>query len=154
MLLEISVSPVCLARMYLVAHPSVLYQLTVPSTFNSCNSSWSRQSHVKSEAGLYRQFFAISLSGDHSAEPIKPAKLRNLDDWHVKVERPTPAVSLQFKLSLFAPLDSEAASSLIRWMTRDSPTSIENIHFADQALTEANESSQLCNQLLDAQQPA
>ena len=34
-------------------------------------------------------------------------------------------------------------------MTRDSPTSIEDIQFADQALTEANDTGQLCNQLLD-----
>ena len=107
-----------------------------------------------SEAGLFRQPFAISLSGDHSAGPIKLARLRHPDDQQARFEGATPAVSLQFKLSLFEPLNSEAASSLIRWMTRDSPASIENIHFADQALTEANETSKLCNQLLDAKQPA
>lgn len=102
-------------------------------------------------AGLYRQPFYISLGGDHLAGPIKLAKLRNSKDPHARFREVSPAVSLQLRLSLFEPLNFETASSLIRWMTRDSPTSIEDIQFADQALTEANETGQLFNQLLDVQ---
>lgn len=105
------------------------------------------------EAGLFRQPFYVSLSGDHSAGPIKLAKLLDLGEQYGRLENVAPAVSLQFKLSLFEPLDSGTAASLIRWMTRDSPSSIENIQIADQALTEAKENSQLCNQLLENQSP-
>ena len=101
------------------------------------------------ESGLYRQPFYISLGGDHSAGPIKLAKLRDSRDPHGRIREASPAVSLHLKLSLFEPLNSETASSLIRWMTRDSPTLIEDIQFADQVLTEANQTGQLCNQLLD-----
>jgi hypothetical protein len=105
------------------------------------------------ESGLYKQPFYICLSGDHSAGPIKLAKLPDPREQHARLKKVAPAVSLQFKLSLFEPLDSGTASSLIRWMTRDSPASIENIQFADQALTEAKETSQICNQLLDNRSP-
>ena len=106
------------------------------------------------EAGLYRQPFHISLGGDHLAGPIKLFKLRDSRDPHAQLREASPAVSLQLRLSLFEPLNSETASSLIRWMTRDSPTSIEDIQFADQALTEANDTGQLCNQLLDVHSQA
>ncbi len=99
-------------------------------------------------AGLYRQPFHISLGGDHLAGPIKLARLHDTRDPHARAGEASPAVSLQLKLSLFEPLNSETASSLIRWMTRDSPASIEDIQFADQALSEANETGQLCNELL------
>lgn len=106
------------------------------------------------EAGLYRQPYHIYLGGDHLAGPIKLFKLRDSRDPHGQLREASPAVSLQLRLSLFEPLNSETASSLIRWMTRDSPTSIEDIQFADQALTEANDTSQLCNQLLDVHSQA
>ena len=106
------------------------------------------------EAGLYRQPYHIYLGGDHFAGPIKLFKLRDSRDPHGQLREASPAVSLQLRLSLFEPLNSETASSLIRWMTRDSPTSIEDIQFADQALTEANDTSQLCNQLLDVHSQA
>ena len=103
------------------------------------------------EAGLYRQPFHISLGGHHLAGPIKFAKLLDSRDSHARLTKASPAVSLQLRLSLFEPLNSETASSLIRWMTRDSPTSIEDIRFADHALTEANDTGWFCNQLLDEQ---
>lgn len=97
------------------------------------------------EADLYRQPFHISLGGDHLAGPIKLCKLRNSEDPHAQLREASPAVSLQFRLSLFEPLNSEITSSLTRWMTRDSPKSIEDIQYANQALAEANDTSQLCN---------
>ena len=105
-------------------------------------------------AGPYRQPFYISLSGDHSAGPIKLAKLRDPRDPQVQSSGASPLVSLQLKLSLFEPLNSETASSLIRWMTRDSPRSIEDIQSADQALIEANKTGHLYNQLFDVHSQA
>ena len=102
----------------------------------------------QAEAGLYRQPFHVSLGGHHSAGPIKLAKLRDPRDSHARLRETNPAVSLQLRLSLFEPLNSETASSLIRWMTRDSPTSIADLQFAEKTFAEANDTSQLCNQLL------
>ena len=102
------------------------------------------------EAGLLKQPFHISLGGDTTAGTIKLCKLRDPRDPHVRLREASPAASLQLKLSIFDPLDSETASSLLRWMTRDSPRSIEDLQFADQALTEANDTDQLCNQLIHA----
>ena len=66
------------------------------------------------EAGLYRQPLHISLGGDHLAGPNKLLKLRDSRDPHAQLGERSPAVSLQLKLSLFEPLNSETASSLIR----------------------------------------
>ena len=104
---------------------------------------------ASTKAGLLRQPLHISLGGDPSAGPIKLSKLRDPRDPHIRPEEASPAVSLQLKLSIFEPLDAETASSLIRWMTKDSPRSIEHIQFADQALTEANDTNQLCNELIN-----
>lgn len=108
----------------------------------------------QAEAGLYRQPFHVSLGGDHLAGQIKLAKLRDPRDSHARLRETNPAVSLQLRLALFEPLNSETASSLIRWMTRDSPTSIEDIQFAEKAFAEANDTSQLCNQLLEVHSQA
>lgn len=108
----------------------------------------------QADAGLHRQPFYVWLGGDHSAGPIKLAKLRDPRDSHARLRETNSAVSLQLRLSLFEPLNSETASSLIRWMTRDSPTSIEDIQFAEKAFAEANDTSQLCNQLLEVRSQA
>lgn len=108
----------------------------------------------QAEAGLYRQPFHVSLGGDHLAGQIKLAKLRDPRESHARLRETNPAVSLQLRFSLFEPLNSETASSLIRWMTRDSPTSIEDIQFAEKAFAEANDTSQLCNQLLEVHSQA
>ena len=106
------------------------------------------------EAGILRQPFHISLGGDHTIGPIKFAQLRDSRDLRAQIRKASPAVSLQLQLSFFQQLNSKSVSSLIRWMTRDSPTSIENIQYADTALAQVNQTGQLCNQLLDVQSQA
>lgn len=101
-----------------------------------------------SEAGLRRQPFHVSLGGDRLAGPIKLPKLRDSKNPHAHGRETTPADSLQLKLSFFEPLNFETFSALIRWMTKDSPSSVADIQYADQALTEANNTGKLCNQLL------
>lgn len=108
----------------------------------------------QAEAGLYRQPFHVSLGGDHLAGPIKLAKLRDPKDAHARLGETNPAVSLQLRLSLFEPLNYETASSLIRWLTRDSPTSIEDIQSTEKAFAEANETSQLYSQVLEVHSQA
>ena len=104
-------------------------------------------------SGLKRQPLHICLGLNHLAGPIKLASLPKPQDSPVSradVREIDPIASLQLKLSLFEPLDPEKAAALIRWMTRDSPSSIEDIQYAEQALVEANETGHLCDKMLDS----
>ena len=103
----------------------------------------------QAEAHLYRQPYHVPLGLNHLAGPIRLVKLRASQDLPARRTGTNPTVALQLQLSLFEPLSSETASSLIRWMTKDSPASIEDIQSAEDTFAEAKDTSQICARLLE-----
>ncbi len=53
------------------------------------------------------------------------------------------------RLSYSAALDSETVTTLVRWLTKDSPPSIENIQLVDRVLSDAKEANVLGAGLVD-----
>ncbi|KAF5589966.1 hypothetical protein FPCIR_6595 [Fusarium pseudocircinatum] len=100
---------------------------------------------VIAEAGLKRQPFLVSLGGDVSEGPIRLTRLTNGD----KVSEPLPQAisqsinSMYLRLCLFDPLDGSMLPSLLRWLTRDSPASVEDIQLIDRVTSQAQDISKM-----------
>lgn len=91
---------------------------------------------VEIEAGLKRQPFYVSLGKDHSAGAIKMTKLG------ASPGPPKTSDSLQpiyLRLSLFDSLDFATSSALVRWLTKDSPSTIKDVQLISQAFAYAQE---------------
>ncbi|CVL08738.1 uncharacterized protein FMAN_06829 [Fusarium mangiferae] len=88
---------------------------------------------VIAEAGLKRQPFLVSLAGAASEGPIRLTRLTTGD----KASESLPQTisqsinSMYLRLCLFDPLDRAMLPSLLRWLTRDSPASVEDIQLID-----------------------
>lgn len=98
---------------------------------------------VRAELGLVKQPFYIALSEDHSAGKIR---LTRWEDIMIPPQTMTPttprpaveqAASLFLRLSLFAPLDASGRQLLSKWMTRDSPSAIQDIQIIEQTVSQA-----------------
>lgn len=103
---------------------------------------------VQAGIGLWKQPFYVSLGDGASSAPIKMTKMESPRSKETHLAPKFPGAMLHFKLSLFEPLDSSTAASLIEWMTRDSPTSIQNIQLADQVFHNAQGANRLGARLL------
>ncbi|KAK0659743.1 hypothetical protein QBC41DRAFT_331334 [Cercophora samala] len=100
---------------------------------------------VEDRAGLQRQPFYVCLSGrDGSAGSIKLLKLGEVKS----TEKSSSLGSVCLRLSLFDSLDLNASVGLVRWLTKDSPSAIEDIHVVDQVLSDAQDANTLCTDLL------
>ena len=101
---------------------------------------------VEESAGLLRQPFYVCLSGrDGSAGSIKLSKFGEL----VPASNPSTSLgSVCLRLSLVDSLDVDASAALVKWLTRDSPSSIQDIQLVDQALSDAQEARNLCEYLV------
>nr|RBQ91842.1 hypothetical protein FVER53263_20965 [Fusarium verticillioides] len=100
---------------------------------------------VIAEAGLKRQPFLVSLSGDASEGPIKLTRLTNGDKASELVPQTVSQSinSVYLRLCLFDPLDGSMLPSLLRWLTRDSPASVEDIQLIDRVTSQAQEISKM-----------
>lgn len=100
-------------------------------------------------AGLKKQPFHVSLTADKEAGAIKLSRLGNPGAGDNTVEAAISFNSIYLKLSLFDDVDLTSLSSLVRWLTKDSPTSIRNIQLVDQTLSDAREATDLTKSLLE-----
>ncbi|KAH6869320.1 hypothetical protein B0T10DRAFT_594752 [Thelonectria olida] len=103
---------------------------------------------VDEKAGLQRQPFYVSLTGDASAGPIKLARLSDTTIVADSGKSRDPTKSITLRLSLFDVLDSNTASRLLRWLTKDSPAAIQDVEFATSTLSFANDVKNLGQNLL------
>ncbi|KAG5794073.1 hypothetical protein H9Q69_006860 [Fusarium xylarioides] len=107
---------------------------------------------VIAEAGLKRQPFLVSLGGDASEGPIKLTRLTNGD----QAREPLPQTisqsinSMYLRLCLFDPLDGAMLPSLLRWLTRDSPASVEDIQLIDRVASQAQDISKMGTYVCEA----
>ncbi|KAF5971703.1 het-s domain-containing protein [Fusarium coicis] len=107
---------------------------------------------VIAEAGLKRQPLLVSLSGNASEGPIKLTRLTNGD----KASEFVPQTfsqsinSVYLRLCLFDPLDGSMLPSLLRWLTRDSPASVEDIQLIDCITSQAQDISKMGTYVCEA----
>lgn len=100
---------------------------------------------VEARAGLRKQPFHVSLSGDGI---IKLVRLELPTDGMAGPSLLNPPSALYLRLSLFHDLDFGTSTSLIKWMTKDSPPAIDDIQLVDQALSDAKEATDISKGLL------
>jgi hypothetical protein len=110
---------------------------------------------VESKIGLARQPFYVALSGDDSAGTIR---LRRWEDITKMTDVEAPAASkrslgetttLYLRLSMFSALDASGREVLVKWMTKDSPSSIEDIQVVERVLSEAKGVKDLGTKLIE-----
>ncbi|KAK0701332.1 hypothetical protein B0H67DRAFT_650552 [Lasiosphaeris hirsuta] len=100
---------------------------------------------VEETAGLQRQPFYVCLSGrDGSAGSIKLSRFGAPSP----ARPPASLGSVCLRLSLMDSLDMAASAALVKWLTRDSPSSVQDISLVDQALSDAQDARNLYNYLL------
>lgn len=110
---------------------------------------------LRADLGLSKQPFYVVLSEGHSAGSIRLTRWENLtlplQRTITPSHRPTAehAASLFLRLSLFAPLDARGRQSLTRWMTRDSPSSIQDIQVIEEAVSQAEAVKNLGQAVMD-----
>jgi hypothetical protein len=98
---------------------------------------------VRAELGLVKQPFYIALSEDCSAGKIRLTRWEDIALLSQTMTPTTPrpsleqAASLFLRLSLFSPLDARGRQLLSKWMTRDSPSAIQDIQIIEQAVSQA-----------------
>jgi hypothetical protein len=109
---------------------------------------------VESKAGLARQPFYVALSGDNSAGTVQ---LRRWEDVRTTTAGKSQTVpqrslgettSLYLRLSTFRPIDAIGREALVKWMTRDSPSSIEDIELVEKVFAEAKHVNDLGLELI------
>jgi len=109
---------------------------------------------VESKTGLARQPFYVALSGDNSAGTVQ---LRRWQDIRTMTEEKSQTVrqrsfgettSIFLRLSTFRPIDAIGREALVKWMTRDSPSSIEDIELVEKAFAEAKLAKDLGAQII------
>ncbi|KAF5012413.1 hypothetical protein FDECE_1542 [Fusarium decemcellulare] len=107
---------------------------------------------VIAEAGLKRQPLLVSLAGNASEGPIKLTKLPS--DSNSTESTPTSISrsinSIYLRLYLFDPLDGTTSPSLLRWLTRDSPASVEDIQLLDQVMSQAQDINKMGTEVFEA----
>ncbi|KAK7433388.1 hypothetical protein QQZ08_000328 [Neonectria magnoliae] len=109
---------------------------------------------VDESSGLRRQPFYVSLTGDASAGAIKLVKLGNSTVVSASSGKSSNSLeSMSLQLSLFDALDSNTASRLLRWLTKDSPASIEDIQLVTSTLSLAKDANNLGRDLLNTGSP-
>ncbi|KAF4943878.1 hypothetical protein FGADI_13094 [Fusarium gaditjirri] len=102
---------------------------------------------VRMESGLRRQPLYVSLAGDASEGPIRFIKLALSGEDSPSAASPPPVSAsinlIYLRLCLFDPLDELTSPNLLRWLTRDSPASVEDIQLIDKAVSQAQDLSRL-----------
>lgn len=98
------------------------------------------------ESGTKRQPFYVCMGGN--AGSIKLRRHEDTPTAMSAVDPPISTRSLQIQLSLFNDLDPTTVTNLVRWMTRDSPSTIENIRVVSRVLSNANEANRIGESML------
>lgn len=112
------------------------------------------QRMVRAKTGLYRQPFYAPLTSENPPNIAKLVRLSNssppssIVEWNgpdsLKSARENVFLSLQ--LRLLHPLDSSTTNTIIRWMTRDSPSFIADIELG-RVVSEARAAGTLAEEL-------
>ncbi|TVY21098.1 hypothetical protein LARI1_G001967 [Lachnellula arida] len=98
---------------------------------------------VESRAGLQKQPFYVALSGENLAGTIQLCRWEDVQKPSIGKAQAASKRSLEetaavyLRLSTFHPIDDKGRDVLVTWMTRDSPSSIEDIELVDKTFAEA-----------------
>lgn len=107
---------------------------------------------VRQEAGLCIQPFYVPLS-QGAAGKIQLRPWLDLSSPDTNRTKPVSeafqrALTCQLEVTMYRPLDVTSLSALMRWLTKDSPTAIEDIRIAQKSLEEADMIEKIGEQLL------
>ncbi|KAF2184883.1 hypothetical protein K469DRAFT_708655 [Zopfia rhizophila CBS 207.26] len=112
---------------------------------------------VPKETGIIKQPFYVPLSPDSTTGAIRLTRWEPRE--HLETLAPTiiPTIggsspaAVFLRLSLFTPFDINARKVLQKWMTRNSPSIIQDIAIIEQAVNEAKVAKELGNDILLSQ---
>lgn len=98
---------------------------------------------VESKARLARQPFYVALSGDSSTGTVQLCRWENAQKLSVAKSQIASrrslgqTTSLYLRLWTFHPINVSGRDVLVNWMTKDSPSSIEDIEVVDKTFAKA-----------------
>ncbi|CAM1506163.1 Fc.00g058040.m01.CDS01 [Cosmosporella sp. VM-42] len=104
---------------------------------------------VEESSGLQRQPFYVALAGNASAGVVKLVKLGQTALVKNSHNSTTSLNSVCLQLSLIKDLDMKTVSALLQWLTKGSPSSIEDIQLVDRVFSEASDANDLGKDLLE-----